>query len=358
MPDTKTDLKNMPLAELTAYIRLLKLPEFRARQIFAWLYRPQVTSFTQMTDLSKDLREKLDAIASISTIYTEKIEVSQDGTRKFAFRLRDGNLIESVLIPEGERQTLCVSSQVGCAMGCSFCLTSRMGFTRNLSTAEIVNQVTSVNNLLAEEGKAGVNNLVFMGMGEPLANLDNLLPALEILIDQRGLDFSERKITVSTCGLVSKLDRFGAATRVNLAVSLHAANDQVRDVLMPVNKTYPLAELLTALKKFPLQKRKRIMIEYIMIRDVNDSDQDARDLVRILKGIPCKINLLPLNECPALPFRRPADARVLAFQHILWQADYTVLIRNSRGDDISAACGQLAGRLDGVAEEEEQSLEG
>ncbi len=338
------DLKNFDRARLAAFVSELDLPAFRTAQIFSWLYRPGTVSFQQMTDISKQLRAELEQRATITTLTPSVIERSKDGTIKFAFELADSHLIESVLIPEGERNTLCVSSQVGCAMGCGFCLTGGLGLRRNLLPSEIVGQVQAIRDQLLAEDKGGINNLVFMGMGEPLANLDNLLVALDILLDQGGLDFSDRRITVSTCGLVPQMLRFGAASRVNLAVSLHSVRNDIRDKLMPVNRTYPVEALLQACREYPLAPRKRIMFEYILLKDINDSDTDARELAMKLRGIRCKINLLPYNETDGLPYRRPDRGRIENFQQILWQHNYTVLVRESRGGDISAACGQLAGK--------------
>jgi len=346
----RCDLKDMTLAQLTEFVQTLGLPSFRAGQIFSWLYRPSIVSFEQMTDIKKELRVSLGEQASFSRLEPAVIERSEDGTIKYGFLLADGAFIETVLIPEAGRNTLCVSSQVGCAMGCTFCLTGKMGFTRNLRPAEMVNQVAAVIEQQLAAGARGdlpekiISNLVFMGMGEPLANFDNLLTALSIVAEQRGLDFSERRITVSTCGLVPKIYELGKRTGVNLAVSLHSVDDELRSRLMPINRTYPLADLLQACREFPLPKRKRIMFEYILIKDVNDAPADAELLVKKLENIPCKINLLPYNKSSTLPFQRPADERIEAFQKILWDNGYTVLLRNSRGADISAACGQLAGK--------------
>jgi len=343
----KTDLTNLSLKQLTKFLVSLGLPKYRSIQVFAWLYRPHVTDFTQMTDLSKELRQTLAARASFAWPRIAVIERSKDGTVKYGFKLHDDNYIEAVLIPEEDRNTLCVSSQVGCAMGCEFCLTGNIGFKRNLLPGEIVGQAVRVRDWLLETPGAanGLNNLVFMGMGEPLANLNNLLVALDILTEQRGLDFSERRITVSTCGLVPQILELGHRTKVNLAVSLHSVDDAVRSKLMPVNKKYPVAQLLEACRNFPMPKRKRIMFEYILIKDLNDSIADAEILAQKLNGIPCKINLLPFNECEGLPFRRPSDETIELFQQVLWKAGYTVLVRSSRGADISAACGQLAGKM-------------
>jgi 23S rRNA (adenine2503-C2)-methyltransferase len=338
------DLYDFTLAQLTDFVKGFGLSAFRARQIFAWLYRPGISDFSQMTDLSKELRSQLAEIAVLSSLHPSTTEVSQDGTRKFAFRLTDGAVIESVLIPEEDRNTLCLSSQAGCAMGCSFCLTGKMGFQRNLRASEIINQVRAVAGHMEEQQLGRLTNLVFMGMGEPLANLANLLVSLEILMDQHGLDFSSRRITVSTCGLVPKMRELGEKAGVNLAVSLHSVRDEVRSELMPINRTYGVEALLAACREYPLAKRRRIMFEYTLIAGVNDSDADARLLARKLAGIRCKINLLSCNETPDLACRRPADERIAAFQQILLNAGYTALLRTSRGADISAACGQLAGQ--------------
>ncbi len=339
----KIDLKDLTLNGIIDFVRSLGEPTFRGRQIFSWLYRPGISSFAQMSDISLAFRTKLQEISFISQLTVQAQENSTDGSVKYAFILEDGQIIESVLIPDQGRYTLCVSSQVGCAMGCRFCMTGTMGFKRNLTVSEMVNQIHFVAEELHQQGKGRLNNLVFMGMGEPLANLENLLTALDILLDPRGLNFSDRKVTVSTCGLVPKMAELGRRTTVNLAISLHASDDQTRNQLMPVNATYPLASLLEACRQYPVPKRRRIMMEYVMIKDCNDSKVAARKLVKILHGIPCKINLLPFNECPTLPYQCPSRATIEAFQEILLQADYTVMIRESRGADISAACGQLAG---------------
>lgn len=343
----KTELTNLSLSQLTEFLVSLGFPKYRGIQVFAWLYRPHVADFSQMTDLSKELREILAARTCFDWPQIAAVEHSKDGTVKYGFKLKDNNYIEAVLIPEEDRNTLCVSSQAGCAMGCEFCLTGSLGLTRNLTPSEIVGQVVRVRDLLQDTNDAagGLNNLVFMGMGEPLANFDNLLVALDILTEQRGLDFSERRITVSTCGLVPKIIEMGQKSKVNLAVSLHSVNDSIRTQLMPINKKYPVAELLEACRNFPMPKRKRIMFEYILIKDLNDSEADAQMLARKLKGIPCKINLLPYNESEDMPFLSPSDDTIELFQKTLWKAGYTVLVRTSRGADISAACGQLAGKI-------------
>lgn len=345
--DNKTDLKNLSQEQLVSFVESLGQPAFRGRQILSWLYRPGITDFSEMTDLAREFRLILSDNAGISRLEQHVVEVSRDGAVKFGFVLDDQQVIESVLIPEEDRNTLCVSSQVGCAMGCTFCLTGKMGFFRNLTVAEIVNQVCFVRDWIAKNGGGKLSNLVFMGMGEPLANLDNLLPALSILTEQRGLDFSSRRITVSTCGLVPQMLVLGNETRVNLAVSLHAVDDETRSIIMPINKKYPLEVLLEGCKNFNMQKRQRIMFEYTLLEGVNDSDASAEKLANLLRDIPCKINLLAVNVTEENEFRSPGRDRILRFQKILRNNGYTVFIRQSRGEDISAACGQLAGKIKG-----------
>ena len=348
MTEPKTDLKNFSQPQLISYVESLGQPSFRGKQIMGWLYRPGITEFAQMTDLAKSFRTVLEEVATISQFRNPILEKSEDGCVKFGFHLDDGSIIESVLIPEPDRNTLCISSQVGCAMQCSFCMTGTMGFQRNLTTAEIVNQICAVRDYLLSQppeeliGPDRVTNIVYMGMGEPLNNLDNVITSLNIITYQKGLAITGRKTTVSTCGIAPKISAIGDQTSANLAISLHSVDDDVRSRLMPVNKRYPVNELLEACRHFPIPKRKRIMFEYILLKGVNDSDNDARNLAQKLRGIPCKINLLPYNECPALPFKSPGRDRLIKFQQILIEAHYTVFIRSSRGSDISAACGQLA----------------
>lgn len=354
----KTDLKNLTQDELVEYVESLGQPGFRGRQILAWIYKPGIRDFEEMTDLAKTFRAVLAQHARISSFIDPVTEISQDGAVKFAFRLDDGLVIESVLIPEEDRNTLCVSSQAGCAMGCRFCLTGSMGFQRNLSCAEIVNQVCAVRDwLLAHEDhcpKKELTNIVFMGMGEPLANMENLLASLSLLTEQRGLDFAARRITVSTCGLVPQMPELGRHSNVNLAVSLHAADNETRSSLMPVNKRWPIEEVLKACKEYPGKKRQRIMFEYTLFAGINDSEEEAYSLAGLLKEIPCKINLLAVNKGERTEFISPAKNRILRFQEILRQENYTVFIRQSRGEDISAACGQLAGK---TAKKEEKGTE-
>jgi len=351
---SQTDLKNLSLDQLIRFAESLGQPAFRGRQILAWIYRPGILDFSQMTDLAKDFRAVLTDHARISRFMDPVLEISRDGSVKFGFRLDDSEVIESVLIPENNRNTLCISSQVGCAMGCAFCLTGGMGFTRNLLPSEIINQVCAVRDWMAAQGCGRLTNLVFMGMGEPLANLDNLLTAISILTEQRGLDFSSRRITVSTCGLVPQMLELGRQTDVNLAVSLHATDDAMRQQIMPINKKYPLADLLTACRAFPKKKRQRIMFEYTLLQGINDSDKTAEELAELLRYVPCKINLLAMNKNTDQRFKSPDRERILRFQHILRERGYTVFIRQSRGEDISAACGQLAGKIKFAPADEDQ----
>jgi 23S rRNA (adenine2503-C2)-methyltransferase len=350
MPDrtTKIDLRNLTYEQMENFFSGLGLTSGRARQVFSWLSRPELRSFAQMINIKKEVRDLLNTHARISFLQADAIEQSSDGTVKFGFRLDDGLMIESVLIPSENRYTLCVSSQVGCAMGCVFCLTAKMGFVRNLTAGEIVGQVMAVLSYMANQGiercttREYINNLVFMGMGEPLANYDNLIAALTILMDARGLEFTERRVTVSTCGLTPKIAVLGRDVRVNLAISLHAADNQTRDLLMPVNKTYPLEGLLQACREFPLGRKKVILIEYILMKGVNDRIQDAEKLGRLLQGIPCRINLLSLNESSELAYACSDREAIDRFRQVLHDHGLLSLLRDSRGADISAACGQLA----------------
>ena len=337
----KVDLKNLDLEMLETFIAGQGKERFRARQIFKWLYQKGAVSFDEMSNLSKDFRRELAECAVISDLGPEVVEVSRDGTRKYLFMLGDGNTIESVLIPEEDRNTLCISSQVGCAMACKFCLTGSFKLIRNLSTAEIVNQVCAV------KREVDVKNIVLMGMGEPLANLESVIRALKIITCDDGLQFSTRRVTVSTSGLVPEMDALGKAVTVNLAVSINATTDEQRDRLMPVNRRYPLKDLLAACKRFPLPARRMITFEYVMIKEVNDSLDDAKRLVKLISGVPCKVNLIPFNEHEGCTFKKPDQQAIDRFHKYLLDKHFTVITRSSRGTDISAACGQLKGKLDG-----------
>ena len=305
----KVDLKNLSPDALVEFLAGMGKEKFRAGQILRWIYLRGVSDFTEMTDLAKTFRDELAGKAYISKLSPENVEVSTDGTRKFLFRLEDGKSIETVLIPmEGGRNTLCISTQVGCAMQCSFCLTGTFGLERNLTAAEIVNQVCAVREQHA------VDNIVLMGMGEPLHNLDNVVVALQILYAATGFDYGPRKVTLSTAGLVPEMYELARRIKVNLAVSLNATTDEMRDRLMPINRRYPLRELMEACRNYPLAPRQRITFEYILIRDVNDSQADARRLVKLLHGIKAKVNLIPFNQHAGSDYKKPSDAAMRAFQ--------------------------------------------
>jgi 23S rRNA (adenine2503-C2)-methyltransferase len=338
----KADLKGMSLAETEAWVKQLGLPAYRAKQLRQWLFKGLAASFNEMTNMSKDLRAELEGKARIDHLSLEKTQVSKDKTTKFLFKLEDGHFIETVLIPERGHFTLCLSSQAGCAMGCRFCLTARQGVKRNLTAAEMVDQVIHVKRSMS--GPDRLTNIVFMGMGEPLANYEAVVRALGNLISEEGMNFSHRTVTLSTCGLVPQIRRLGKEVRVNLAVSLNASDDETRTFLMPVNRKYPLKSLVGALKEFPLLNKRMITIEYVLVGGVNDRDEDARRVAALLKGLRAKINLIPLNPHPEVDLAPPSAERVLRFQKILIEHRFTAMIRKSKGQDISAACGQLSGK--------------
>ncbi len=335
----RIDLKNFSLSELEHFLSGKGKERFRAAQLFKWIYQKDVIVFNDMSNLSKDLRKELEETAYVSNLAPSAMEVGSDGTRKYLFTLDDGEAVESVLIPDDGRNTLCISSQVGCAMKCEFCLTGTFKLSRNLTTSEIVNQVCAVRRDLP------VTNIVFMGMGEPLHNLENVIRAIRILQEDNGLQFSTRRVTVSTCGLVPQIAELGRNVTVNLAVSLNATTDELRDRIMPVNRTYPLKSLLRACREFPLPSRRKITIEYVMIGGVNDSTDDAKRLLRLLSDIPNKVNLIPFNEHEGCGFKAPTQASIDVFHKYLIDRHVTVITRDSRGGDISAACGQLRGKL-------------
>jgi len=338
------DLKGMTLRECEQWCEDLGLPAYRARQIRQWLFKKLVPSFHEMRNLPKALCEALSLRAPVDRLTRVRTQISRDGTEKVLFRLADGHHIESVLIPERNHETLCISSQAGCAMGCRFCVTGKGGLRRNLGAGEIVDQVIQVRRSMREPER--LRNIVFMGMGEPLANYTEVLRALHNLIADDGLNFSHRKVTLSTSGLVPMIQRLGRETSVNLAVSLNAADDETRSALMPVNRRHPLNELLEACREFPLPNRRMITFEYILIRDVNDQERDALNLAALLRPIRAKINLIPLNPHPALDLAPSSPERIQAFQDLLVRHHYTAIIRKSKGQDISAACGQLSGEED------------
>lgn len=344
----KVDLKNLSPPELEEFISSFGKEHYRTTQILRWLYQKGIHSINEMTNLSKKFRQELSQASVISALHPLQVEQAKDGTRKFLFQLMDGNRIESVLIPDKARLTLCVSTQVGCALGCQFCLTAKNGWKRNLTVSEILNQILTVKKTLPEE--TSITNIVLMGMGEPLANYKNTLKAIELMIHPDAFKFSSRRITLSTVGLLPELERL-AKERIafRLAISLNASDEATRSRLMPINRRYPLRRVLEVCRNFPLRPRTRITFEYVLLDGVNDSPQDARRLLKILKGIPSKVNLIPLNEAPGIPFKRPSDEKVKRFQEILMEGGLTAIVRRSKGTEISAACGQLQGKAPDLA---------
>jgi 23S rRNA (adenine2503-C2)-methyltransferase len=335
-----TDIAELELHELEQAFASLGYPRFHARQVFQWVHRRGVTDFGLMSDLGRDLRARLAAQFAIATPHVERMERSTDGTTKFLLRLADGKLIESVYIPDTPAQTFCISTQVGCAMRCGFCLTGKMGIDRNLTAGEIAGQVRV---LARELGMLDTRfNIVLMGMGEPLHNYEATMKALRMLADEHGFGLSPRRMTLSTVGVLPALERLATEPLMpNLAISLHSTTEEQRDMLVPINRKYGLKELLDACRRFPIKRRERITFEYVLLQDVNDTPEDARRLVRLLHGIRGKVNLLPLNEAAGIPFARPSDDRVNRFARILSEHGITVSVRKSRGRDIRAACGQL-----------------
>ena len=336
----RPDLADVERAALEEALALLGHERFRARQIFGWIYRHGVTSPDAMTDLSRELRAALAEQFTITTPTLVERERSVDGTEKFLLRLADGRLIESVFIPDTPAMTFCISTQVGCAMACAFCLTGKMGLVRHLTAGEIAGQVRVLADALDMRGKRF--NIVLMGMGEPLHNYDETMKALRILADERGLAVSPRRITLSTVGLLPALERLAHEPLMpNLAISLHAPTDVQRGELVPLNKKYGVADIIEACRRFPLKRRSRITFEYVLLAGVNDSPDDARRLAKLLAGVRSKVNLIPLNAAPGIPFERPSDEAIDRFAQILADHHLTVSVRKSRGRDIRAACGQL-----------------
>ena len=339
-PSTIVDLAGLELQEVEQIVEDAGEPRFHGRQIFRWIWEKGVTDFDGMTNLARGLREQLPHVARISSPVVETRQTSSDGTTKFLLRLEDGRHIEAVFIPDTPAQTFCISTQVGCAMKCAFCLTGQMGLLRHLTASEIASQVRI---LAHETGLAGsAFNIVLMGMGEPLHNYDATMKAIRILADKQGLALPPKRVTLSTVGILPELEKLAAEELMpNLAISLHATTNEMRDRLVPINRKFTLEDLIEACRRFPLAKRRRITFEYVMLDQINDTPEDARRLVRLLNGIKAKVNLLPLNEAAGIPFSRPSDARVNEFARILAERDVLVSVRKSRGRDIRAACGQL-----------------
>jgi 23S rRNA (adenine2503-C2)-methyltransferase len=338
-----TNLVGASLEEIETAVRGMEEPAYRARQIYAGIYRRLLHSWDQFTDLGKKFREKLKDQFVIEYIPVRQVFVSRDGTRRYLFEVAPGHRIESVFIPEERRDTLCISTQVGCAGGCLFCATGKLPMRRNLSPGEIVGQVLS---LQADRGSVSKRlNVVVMGMGEPLHNYENVMKAIRLMTDDRGMSISARRVTLSTSGVVPGIRKLAEEPVIpNLAISLNATTDAVRDLLVPINKKWNIAALLDACRSFPFEQRRRITFEYVLIDGINDSPEDAHRLARILQGLKKKINLIPLNADPWIPLKAPGLERVLQFEKILADHHITVNIRRPRGDDVSAACGMLAGR--------------
>ncbi len=343
----KPNLRDMSLAEIEEFILSLGKEKYRAKQILKWLYRTGATSFDEMTTLARDFRTKIGERACIDLPEQVKTQTSTDGTKKVLSRLEDGIFIESVLIPGRNHRTACISTQAGCRMGCTFCLTGRGGLKRNLRTSEITGQLVSLMFHTPEGGNIG--SIVLMGMGEPLANYDKTIKAIRLMTSDEGPGFSNRKITLSTCGIAPMIRRLGRDICINLAVSLNAPDDETRSRLMPINRKYPLEELLAACRDYPMPGRRMLTFEYILIDGVNASPEQAEKLSRLLKGIRCKLNLIALNEFPGSPLRTPSPETIKTFQGILIKNHYTAILRASKGSDILAACGQLSGRESGMA---------
>lgn len=344
----KTNLLDLNRRDLEAFFVALGEKPFRATQVMKWLYHERVVDFHAMSNLSKGLRERLAACAEIHLPQVVIDQASRDGSHKWLVRLDSGNCIETVFIPEPDRGTLCVSSQIGCPLDCSFCATAKQGFNRNLSVAEIIGQVWLASDALGENrnGQRRITNIVLMGMGEPLLNFEPVVKATELMQDDLGFGISKRRVTLSTAGVIPALYRLQQVSEVSLAVSLHAPNDELRNQLVPLNRKYPIAELIAACQHYIADKPyRRITWEYVLLDGVNDSEQHAHALAALLKNIPSKINLIPFNPFPETSYRRSSPAAIARFQSVLMAHDLTVITRKTRGDDIAAACGQLAGQV-------------
>lgn len=349
-PTTKINLLGLSPSQMEAFFAELGEKKFRAQQMLKWIHQYGQSDFDEMTNMSKALRQRLSEIAEVRLPEVVYENTSKDGTRKWVMRLDGGSSIETVYIPEKDRGTLCVSSQIGCALDCSFCSTGKQGFNRDLTTAEIIGQVYVANMSFHEPGERRerkITNVVMMGMGEPLMNFDNVVGAMQLMMDDNAYGLSKRRVTLSTSGVVPMLDKLGDVIDVSLAVSLHAPNDALRNELVPINRKYPIKELLASVNGY-LQKlpdRRKATIEYTLMDGVNDEPEHAEQLAQILQETPCKINLIPFNPFPHSGYERPSNNRVHRFRDILVNAGYVVTIRSTRGDDIDAACGQLVGRV-------------
>jgi len=344
----KVNLLNFDRQGLQAYFTEIGEKPFRAAQLLKWIYQFGVDDFNAMSNLSKSLRKKLSEVAEIKLPEIVTEQHSDDGTIKWLLRLDSGNSIETVFIPEGDRGTLCISSQVGCALECSFCSTAQQGFNRNLTTAEIISQVVIANRALKciPRNERVISNVVFMGMGEPLLNFDNVVTTINILLEDNAYGLSKRRVTLSTSGVIPALDRLKEVSDVSLALSLHAPNDELRNELVPINRKYPIKELLAACKRYVSGETKRkITVEYVLLDGVNDKPEHARQLVKLLKDFPCKINLIPFNPFPNSGYATSSFATIERFRNIVVKGGLLTTTRKTRGEDIDAACGQLAGKV-------------
>ena len=355
----KLNLLGLNKADLEKFFASIDEKPFRAKQIIKWIHQRGVSDFSEMTDLSKDLRTKLETVCVIQAPEVIYEKTSQDGTKKWVISVGDGDLIEMVLIPENNRATLCVSSQVGCAVDCSFCATGKQGFSRNLNLDEIIGQVWVAANsfgLPREPNSRNITNVVMMGMGEPLLNFNPVVDAMDLMMDDNAYGLSKRKVTLSTSGIVPKIDELAKVSDVSLTISLHAPNNELRDQLVPINKKYPIQELLDSVKRYvdSCEDKRVTTIEYILIDGVNDSMELAKELAELLIQIPCKINLIPFNPFPEVEYKTPSGNRVKRFQTYLQEKGYITTIRSTRGDDIMAACGQLVGQVNDKTRKKER----
>ena len=347
-PSERTNLLGLPKADLEAFVAEMGSKPFRARQLMNWMYKRGEGDISAMTDLAKDFRAELVQRAEVAVPEIVKTQVATDGTRKWLLSGGNGQAFEMVYIPEEDRGTLCISSQVGCALDCSFCSTAQQGFNRNLTTAEIVGQVWLANRELGWQvgDNRIITNIVFMGMGEPLANFRNVVPAIRIFLDDLGFDISRRRVTLSTSGIVPQIYKLAEEVNCALAVSLHAPNDELRSQLVPINRKHNIAELLEACWHYlDEQNGRSVTFEYVMLDGINDQPEHARELARLLRDKPAKLNLIPFNPYPGTPYRRSPQAAIEKFRDELMQRGIIVTIRKTRGDDIDAACGQLAGQV-------------
>lgn len=347
---TKTNLLGLSPAKLEAFFAELGEKRFRATQVLKWIHQLGAESFDEMTNISKALREKLNAVAEIRPPEVVSQDISKDGTRKWVIRVEGGSCVETVLIPEGTRRTLCISSQVGCSLNCSFCSTGKQGFNRNLTAAEVIGQVyIAIKSFgpMNPNGERQVTNVVLMGMGEPLMNFDNVVDSTQLMMDDNAYGLSKRRVTLSTAGVVPAIDKLREVSDVSLAISLHAPNNELRDVLVPINRRYPIDQLIDACNRYleGLSDKRVITIEYTMMAGVNDQPHQARELVKVLRRLPCKLNLIPFNPFPNSGYERPSDAAIQAFKQIMVTSNIITTVRRTRGDEIDAACGQLVGQV-------------